>query len=337
MKTLEIKGGSGTSIIRVGERLSNLTSYIAPKRTVIITDTQVRQYYEKIFPPCPVITVGIGEKIKTLETVASILEQLIAYEADRSVFLLGIGGGIVCDITGFVASIYLRGVKFGFVASTLLAQVDASVGGKNGVNIKGYKNMAGVFNQPEFVICDPELLKTLPEKEIKCGFAEIVKHAAIADKAMFEFLEENYRGALALDTEIIEKSVYDSVRIKASVVNRDEKEKGERRKLNFGHTLGHAIEKTAGIPHGEAVSAGMVAASELSVKKGLLSPSDAKRIKNLLANLGLPVEIPADKQKVMDALGKDKKREGDIVYFVLLKGIGNAVVEKISVKELLRG
>lgn len=334
MKTLEIKGGAGTSIIRVGEGLSNLTSYIMPKRTVIITDTQVRQYYEKIFPPCPVITVGIGEKIKTLETVGSILEQLIAYEADRSVFLLGIGGGIVCDITGFVASIYLRGVNFGFVASTLLAQVDASVGGKNGVNIKGYKNMAGVFNQPEFVICDPELLKTLPEKEIKCGFAEIVKHAVIADKAMFEFLEKNYRGALALDTEIIEKSVYDSVRIKASVVNRDEKEKGERRKLNFGHTLGHAIEKTAGVPHGEAVSAGMVAASMLSVKKGLLSEADAKRIENLLVNLGLPAEIATDKQKVMDALGKDKKREGDIVHFVLLKGIGNAVVEKISVKEL---
>ncbi len=334
MKTLEIKGGTGCSIIRVGERLRNLSAYIVPEHTVIITDTHVRQYYEDIFPRCSIITVGIGEKIKTLETVGSILEQLIASEADRSVFLLGIGGGIVCDITGFVASIYLRGVRFGFVASTLLAQVDASVGGKNGVNIHGYKNMAGVFNQPEFVICDPELLKTLPEKEVKCGFAEIVKHAAIADAGLFGFLEENYRGALALDTEIIEKLVYDSVTIKASVVNQDEKEKGERRKLNFGHTLGHAIEKTAAVAHGEAVAAGMSAAAAISVKKGLLSAADAKRIENLLANLGLPTKIPADRQKITDALGKDKKREGNTVHFVLLKGIGNAIAENISVREL---
>ncbi len=337
MRTLEIKGASGSSAIRVGERLGSQTKYIVPERTVIITDTNVRRYYEEMFPRCSIITVGTGEKIKTLETAGSILEELIGHGADRSVFLLGIGGGIVCDITGFVASIYLRGVRYGFVASTLLAQADASVGGKNGVNIRGYKNMAGVFNQPEFVICDPELLKTLPKKEVQCGFAEIVKHAAIADKAMFGFLEENYRGALALDPEIIEKLVYDSVRIKASVVNRDEKEKGERRKLNFGHTLGHAIEKAAGVSHGEAVAAGMKAASDISVRKGLLSAADAKRIENLLANLGLPTEIPADKQKLMDALGKDKKREGDIVHFVLLNGIGNAVVENISIRELLHG
>jgi len=334
MKTHKIKGIAGDSFIQVGESLRNLAKYIPAERTIIITDSNVRQYYEKNFPQCPVITVGTGEKIKTLETVGEIFEQLIELEADRSVFLAGIGGGIVCDITGFVASTYLRGVRFGFVASTLLAQVDASVGGKNGVNFKGYKNMVGVFNQPEFVICDSELLNTLPEKEVLCGFAEIVKHAAIADAEMFAFLEENHRRAVGLEAEVIEKLVYDSVVIKADVVNRDEKEKGERRKLNFGHTFGHALEKTAGVPHGEAVSAGMVVASKLSVKKKLLSAGDAERIAKLLENIGLPTEIPADKNKVIEALGKDKKREKDKIHFVLLNGIGSAVLDEISLKEL---
>jgi len=334
MKTLEIKGSSGNSLIHVGESLRNLAKYIPAERTVIITDSNVRQYYEKNFPRCQVISIGTGEKIKTLETVGEIFGQLIALEADRSVFLVGVGGGIVCDITGFVASTYLRGIRFGFVASTLLAQVDASVGGKNGVNFRGYKNMVGVFNQPEFVICDSEMLKTLPEKEVIAGFAEIVKHAAIADAEMFAFLEENCRRAVGLNAEIIEKLVYDSVVIKAGVVNRDEKEKGERRKLNFGHTFGHALEKTVGVPHGEAVSAGMVVASKLSVSRKLLSADDAERIVKLLKNIGLPTEIPADRQKVIEALGKDKKRERDKIHFVLLNGIGNAVVDEISLKEL---
>jgi 3-dehydroquinate synthase len=334
MKTLEIKGGAGNSLIHIGESLRNLEKYIPAERTVIITDSNVRQLYEKDFPRCPVITVGIGEKIKTLATAGDIFEQLIELETDRSVFLAGIGGGIVCDITGFVASTYLRGVRFGFAASTLLAQVDASVGGKNGVNFKGYKNMVGVFNQPEFVICDPELLRTLPEKEVLCGLAEIVKHAAIADAQMFAFLEENCRRAVGLEAEVIEKLVYDSVVIKAGVVNRDEKEKGERRKLNFGHTFGHALEKTAGVSHGEAVSAGMVLASELSVRKGLLRAADAERIVSLLKTAGLPAEIPADRHRVIEALGKDKKREKDKIRFVLLKGIGNAAVVEISLKEL---
>jgi 3-dehydroquinate synthase len=334
MKTLEIKGGAGNSLIHVGESLRNLEKYIPAERTVIITDRNIRQYYEKDFPQCPVISIGTGEKIKTLETVGEIFEQLIGLEADRSAFLVGIGGGIVCDITGFVASVYLREVRFGFAASTLLAQADASVGGKNGVNFKGYKNMAGVFNQPEFVICDPELLRTLPEKEVLCGLAEIVKHAAIADAEMFAFLEENCRRAVGLEAEVIEKLVYDSAVIKAGIVNRDEKEKGERRKLNFGHTFGHALEKTAGVSHGEAVSAGMVLASKLSVRKGLLRAADAERIVSLLKTVGLPAEIPADRQKVIEALGKDKKREKDKIRFVLLNGIGNAAIVEISLKEL---
>ncbi|MEA1949641.1 MAG: 3-dehydroquinate synthase family protein, partial [Thermodesulfobacteriota bacterium] len=241
MKTLEIHGSTGDSTIRVGEKLLDLGKYIPSENVVIITDVNVKRFYQNNFPPHPVITIQTGEKIKNLDTVRSIYGELVELGVDRSTVIIGIGGGIVCDITGFVASTFLRGVKFGFVSSTLLSQVDASVGGKNGVNFKGYKNMVGVFSQPEFVICDLNLLNTLPQKEVLCGLAEIVKHAAIGDGDLFEYLEEHYRKALALDSAVIERLVYDSVVIKSAIVNKDEKEKGERRKLNFGHTFGHAI------------------------------------------------------------------------------------------------
>jgi 3-dehydroquinate synthase len=334
MKTFDIHGVTGDSFIHVGETLRNLGKYIPSKKVVLITDTHVKKYYEDRFPSHPLITLKTGEAIKTLDTIRHIYEKLIEFEADRSTFIVGVGGGIVCDITGFAASTYLRGMRFGFVSTTLLSQVDASVGGKNGVNFKGYKNLIGIFNQPEFVICDPELLNTLPNKEILNGMAEIVKHAAIEDASLFAYLEKHFQKALAIDSNVIEKLVYDSIAIKSGIVNQDELEKGARRKLNFGHTFGHAFEKTTGVPHGEAVSAGMVTAAALSVKRGRLSDADAGRIKTLLQRIGLPVAIQAERKRVFDALKKDKKREGDHIYFVLLNGIGNAVVDQISIKEL---
>ncbi|RZB34187.1 MAG: 3-dehydroquinate synthase [Desulfobacteraceae bacterium Eth-SRB2] len=334
MKTLEIHGNTGDSTIRIGEKLQNLGKYIPAENVVIITDVNVKHFYQNNFPPHPVITIQTGEKIKNLDTVRGIFGKLVELGVDRSTVIIGIGGGIVCDITGFVASTFLRGVKFGFVSSTLLSQVDASVGGKNGVNFQGYKNMVGVFNQPEFVICDLNLLHTLPEKEVLCGLAEIVKHAAIGDADLFKYLEEHYQKALTLDAVVIERLVYDSVVIKSDIVNKDEKEKGERRKLNFGHTFGHAIEKTTGVRHGEAVSAGMVMASELSVKRGHLQAKDAQRIKSLLRNLKLPTRLQADKKTVFDALQKDKKRQGDRIYFVLIEDIGKSFVDEISINEL---
>lgn len=334
MKEIKIYGSTSRSKILVGESLQNLKNYIPNENVVLITDENVSKYYRNQFPGYPVITIGAGESVKTLDTAGYIYQNLLDMNAQRSTVLVGIGGGIVCDIAGFVASTFLRGVSFGFVSSTLLSQVDASVGGKNGVNFKGYKNMVGVFNQPAFVICDLNLLKTLPERDLLCGFAEIVKHAAIEDAVLFKYLENNYKKALSLDYNVIERLVYDSVVIKSSVVNRDEKEKGERRKLNFGHTLGHAIEKTTGIPHGEAVSLGMVFAASLSVKKGLLSSGEEQQIATLLKNLKLPTAVDIDRKKVMDALNKDKKREGEGIHFVLLDGIGKAVVEEISISEL---
>ncbi|MCK4765157.1 MAG: 3-dehydroquinate synthase [Candidatus Aminicenantes bacterium] len=346
MKIIEIHGQTGASTIAVGESLENLKKYLPKRKTVIITDKNVNRLYAGQFPSLPKIVIGTGEKIKTLQTIEYIFDKLLQLEIDRSSYILGIGGGIVCDITGFAASTYMRGVGFGFVSSTLLSQVDASVGGKNGVNFRGYKNMVGVFNQPDFVICDPAMLKTLPKKELANGFAEIVKHACLSSGDLFDFLENNYEAALTLDPAAIEKLVYDSVAIKSAVVNRDEKEKGERRKLNFGHTLGHALEKTRGLSHGEAVSAGMVFAAGLSVRKGLLEEAAAVRLKQLLEKFNLPTKIDPAKNapggilpggemdKILDALKKDKKREGAGIHFVLLKSPGEVVIEEIPISEL---
>jgi len=334
MKVVNIKSHPRDSVIMIGERLENLGKYMPVERPIIITDTNVLASWGRHFPPAHVIVIGTGEKNKTFDTVRYIYEQMLKFEADRSCFIVGIGGGIVCDIAGFVASTYMRGVRFGFVSSTLLSQVDASVGGKNGFNFGGYKNIVGVFNQPEFVICDLNLLKTVPQPEILSGFAEIIKHGAIADKNLFEYLEENRDRALALDLPVIEKLVYDSVIIKSRIVNQDEKEKGERRKLNFGHTFGHAIEKITKVRHGEAVSAGMVLASELAVRKQTLEEKDATRIADLLLGYGLPVRLEFDRQAALATLRMDKKREGDLIYFVLLNEIGNAYIEEIAIQEL---
>jgi 3-dehydroquinate synthase len=318
----------------VGESLDNLAKHLPRGRTIIITDENVVRLYQDRFPPCDVITVGQGETIKTLATLEKIYDRLIALEADRSAFIVGIGGGIVGDITGFAASTYMRGLDFGFVPSTLLAQVDATVGGKNGVNFRGYKNMVGLFNQPRFVIADIGLLATLPPEEIACGLAEIVKHGCIADLQYFDYIERHCDAIGRLDPEVMRQLVYGSVVIKANVVNQDEREAGIRRILNFGHTMGHALEKTLKISHGTAVSIGMAMAAGLSQARGLLPSQEAQRLKALLTRLGLPTRIEFDPAAVIEALGKDKKRESDRIKFVLLEGLGKSVIEEISLDEL---
>ncbi|MCG6877634.1 MAG: 3-dehydroquinate synthase [Deltaproteobacteria bacterium] len=334
MDTLEIIGASSKSTLFVGEKLENMGAHLPSSQVVIITDATVRNLYQDRFPKGKIIEIGMGEGIKTLETVQHIYRKLVSMEADRSVVVLGIGGGIVCDVAGFVASTYLRGVRFAFAATTLLAQVDASVGGKNGVNFAGYKNMVGVFNQPAFVICDPDVLGTLSDQNRGCGLGEVVKHAAIADDSLFGYLEENVAKILALKPQSVHKMVYDSVVIKSGIVNRDEKEGGERRKLNFGHTFGHAVEKVHRLPHGEAVSIGMMVAANLSVKKGYLKNAEIARLENLLTALKLPTRMAIDKSRVMDALRHDKKRENDTVHFVLLRRLGEAVVVPIPLSNL---
>ncbi|MCF8144269.1 MAG: 3-dehydroquinate synthase [Deltaproteobacteria bacterium] len=334
MKVIRVDGRRGTSAILMGESIRSIGSYAPLEKTVIITDVNIMRHYQKDIPPCHLIEIQSGEKAKSLETVREICLKLMKIGADRSSFIVGVGGGVVSDITGFVASIYMRGVPFGFVSTTLLSQVDAGIGGKNGVNLGGYKNMLGVFNQPQFVICDLNLLKTLPRRELLSGFAEIVKHAVIGDPELFSYLETNYERGVSLDPEVIEKLVCDSVAVKSAIVNRDEEEGGERRKLNFGHTFGHAIEKTTGISHGEAVGIGMAIASRLSHKRGYLTLETAERIEALIRKLGLPIRSHCAPGELLDAIRKDKKRNGSSIRFVLLKAMGHAVVEEMPIHEL---
>ncbi|MCG8565107.1 MAG: 3-dehydroquinate synthase [Desulfobacterales bacterium] len=334
MKTFKVRGRLGDSTIRVGEDWTRVDAYMPPGPRVIITDENIHRLYGHAFPEAPVITMGLGEKNKTLATVESILRQLIELGCDRSWFVLAIGGGIVCDVAGFAASLFMRGLRFGFVSTTLLSQVDASVGGKNGVNLDAYKNMVGTFTQPEFVICDPAMLKTLPREEISNGLAEIAKHGLIQDKALLEYLEDHADGARALEPEVISRLVADSVAIKSAVVQADETEAGERRKLNFGHTIGHAIEKCRQDGHGKAVSLGMMAAAHFSRKRGLLKAKEVDRIETLLEKLGLPTQLDLDAQPLVDAARQDKKKQGETVFFVFLEALGRARVEQIPYEEM---
>ncbi|MDD4526887.1 MAG: 3-dehydroquinate synthase [Candidatus Margulisbacteria bacterium] len=332
MKKLSVKGLQGSSKILIGENLSNLAQYIPENNVLIITDDIVNNLYCHLFPAFPVVRLQQGESFKTLESVQAVVSKMLELGVDRSWFIVGIGGGIVCDVTGFIASIYMRGLRFGFVSTTLLSQVDASVGGKNGVNFEGYKNILGVFNQPEFVICDALLLDTLSDDDILCGLAEIIKHALIADVEMFSILEQEKEDILCLDNKLIEKLVYKSVKLKARIVNEDEHEQGNRKLLNFGHTIGHAIEKVYGIPHGQAVAVGMKYAIRLSVNKGYLKESVAKKIFDLIHSYGYP-ELKIDELKILSALLKDKKKDGDDISFIYLKDIGEPLIKKIAIND----
>jgi 3-dehydroquinate synthase len=212
--------------------------------------------------------------------------------------------------------------------------VDASVGGKNGVNFRGFKNMIGVFNQPEFVICDISMLKSLDDREFRAGFSEIIKAASIKNAGLFAYLENHFADALIQKPDVIEKLIYDSVSIKANVVETDELEKGERKKLNFGHTFAHALEHMTGMLHGEAVSIGMILATSLSVKLGFLSQLESLRISGLISHFGLPDSSNADLRLVLKAMKKDKKKEGDFMHLILLNKIGHALIHKISFEQL---
>ena len=335
MRKLVLQAPSGSCTIALGESIDSIGRYCkGAGKVVAITDSNVSRLHGARLKGMDVIAIKPGEQHKTLETVGDIVAKLLELEADRSTLIAGVGGGIVCDVAGFVASTYMRGVRFGFAPTTLLAQVDASVGGKNGVNFRGYKNIIGTIRQPEFCLCDFSLLGTLPQVEMRNGFAEAVKSAAIGDAALFSFLEGNWRKASALQRTAIEKVVHDSLQVKMRIVAADEREKGERMKLNFGHTIGHAIEKATGMPHGAAISIGMVAAAGLSVKRAGLPAAEAERLRALLSDIGLPVALGAGKEAVLEAIRKDKKRFGPKIRMVLLEKIGNARITDVGLDEM---
>ena len=300
-----------------------LPQLLPSKRVIVITDCNIDRHYHKLIEQYEHILIGLGETSKTWHTLDMIYRQLIELNADRSTFILGIGGGIVTDITGFVASTYMRGVEFGFVSTSLLGQVDASVGGKNGVNMDGYKNMVGTFNQPSFVICDVGMLSTLPKREFRTGLAEVIKAGVIADPELFAMLEECDLASLAKNTELLSEIVYRAIKVKADIVERDEREEGDRRKLNLGHTLAHAIEKCSSkMNHGEAVAVGLSLIADAAVRNGELSQDDCTRIKNLLERVGFVLEPPVEMRYLLKAVKKDKKSEGEQIFIVFPTNIG---------------
>jgi 3-dehydroquinate synthase len=280
------------------------------------------------------VIIPPGEAYKTLQTVEHIYRELIHLEVDRSTQLVGVGGGLATDVAGFVASSFLRGIPFGFISSTLLGQVDASIGGKNGVNLDGYKNMVGNIRQPGFVWCDLSLLRTLDPREYVSGIAEVLKYGFIRDNSFLDYLETHMDQLLMQETTVLEHVVATSAAVKVDVVKEDEHESGLRRILNFGHTMGHAIERSRGILHGEAVSVGMIMAARLSALHGLLTASEVDKVEKLLVSAGLPIRLELDPEELYQNVRKDKKKTGDEVHFVLLKGLGDTLIKTIAFKDL---
>jgi 3-dehydroquinate synthase len=279
-----------------------------------------------------VITLKPGEQYKIQQTVDTIITQLIGFEADRQSVLVGVGGGVITDLTGYVASIYMRGIRFGFVPTSLLAMVDASIGGKNGIDVGEYKNMVGIIRQPSFLFYDAALLQTLPIKEWSNGFAEIIKHACILDRPMFKMLEGTSLVKLQQKKSQLNDLIKRNVQLKSGVVKKDEWEQGDRKLLNFGHTLGHALETQYDLTHGQAVALGMVFAGWLSEK--LLGYKDLSRLEQTIQAYGLPTRAAFDVEKVFNVLKMDKKRVSKTMNFVLLGRTGKGMIVPIAVDEL---
>lgn len=332
MQKITYKFSNSSTDYYLAYGISHLKEMADPKATVIITDENVFNAHTKQFKGWNTIVLKPGEEYKVQATVDAIIEKLIAMEADRKTTLVGVGGGVITDITGYVASVYMRGVRFGFVPTSILSLVDASIGGKNGIDVGMYKNMVGVIRQPAFILHDMVFLNSLPQVEWENGFAEIIKHACIKDVAMFAELERNslktYRTRKKNICELIQRNTI----IKTKVVQKDEFEKGERRLLNFGHTLGHALETQYELLHGQAISIGMTYACHISEQ--LAGFKQTEKVVSVLEKYNLPTYASFNKQKIFDVLKMDKKRERKEMNYVLLERIGKGVVKSISLKQL---
>ena len=297
--------------------------------TVVIADEYFRSNAVLARWGCPVLWMHASEEDKTLATVERLTAQLLDLQADRDTLLLGIGGGITTDLTGFTAAIYKRGVSFGLIPTTLLAQVDAAIGGKNGVNFDRYKNMLGTFRQPEFVYVDTDFLQSLTLRQLRCGAAEMLKTFLLADRQAYEEAVAVFRAA---DPHVPEHLVRRAAAIKESFVAQDPEDHDVRRLLNLGHTFGHAIEKcSTQYEHGEAVAIGIILAARMAVEKGLMAAGEADLISDDFQACGLPVTPPVPVEALRNAILQDKKRTGEILRFVLPETIGQATLWEESV------
>ena len=345
-QTVSVDLGDRSYPIVIGEGLLDggfdLSEFMpGPNCLIVSNETVAPLYLDRVlanFKGKKITTLELpdGEAHKTVATMQKILDQLVASRANRDTTVVALGGGVVGDIAGFAAACYMRGVAFIQIPTTLLAQVDSSVGGKTGVNHPEGKNLIGAFHQPQVVMIDIDTLSTLPDRELKAGLAEVIKYGAICDIDFFSWLEENMPALLAKEPAALVYAVRRSCELKARVVAEDERESGRRAILNFGHTFGHAIEHCLGYGewlHGEAVAAGMVMAAELSG----LSESDVERLRTLIAAAGLPVSPPAiEADNWLRAMGMDKKVQQGELRFVLLKALGDSHITSSYDEDRLR-
>jgi 3-dehydroquinate synthase len=355
MRTLTVNLGERSYPIYVGEDLLGQTGEILRrvglgKKVGVVTDAKVGELYLKPVEESlrregfsvTVVSLPEGEEHKNLEAVSAIYDRLIGERFERGSFLLALGGGVVGDTTGFAAATFLRGISYVQVPTTLLAQVDSSVGGKTGVNHKEGKNLIGAFHQPRLVLIDVAALGSLPRRECAAGLAEVIKYGIIADPRLFSFLEAEMENLLALQTAALTEVVAASCAIKAKVVEKDERESEYRAVLNFGHTVGHALESATGYElylHGEAVAIGMIQAAAISVRQGLCDQDSFERIRRLIARAGLPTEIAArvEPEELIQCMEVDKKSEGGKIKFVLCEGIGKTRFYSLAPAEITAG
>lgn len=335
-RTLQVDLGNRSYPVVIGSGLLggdfDLSAYLTGRDCLVVSNETVAPLYlEMLRLNLPNSVVGSidlpdGEAFKTMAGVERVIDALAGAQANRDTTVVALGGGVVGDIAGFAAACYMRGVAYIQVPTTLLAQVDASVGGKTGVNHPGGKNLIGAFHQPRLVLVDTDTLSSLPDRQLRAGLAEVIKYGAICDAGYFEWLEANMPALLARDADVLAHAICRSCEIKAAVVSADERENDRRALLNFGHTFAHAIEKCLGYGewlHGEAVAAGMVMAAELSE----LDKGEEQRIRDLIAAAGLPGKPPAiAADKLRAAMDMDKKVRSKQIRFVLLKTIGDACV-----------
>lgn len=350
-QTLHVNLGERSYPIYIGQHLLNdtsiLTQAIQAKRVVIVTNTVVAPLYlsalqqqlQGIGKTVSAVVLPDGEEHKHWATLMQIFDHLLEQKCDRKTCLIALGGGVIGDMTGFAASAFMRGVPFVQIPTTLLSQVDSSVGGKTGINHPLGKNMIGAFYQPQAVLADTATLNTLPDKELSAGLAEVIKHGAIIDTDFFVWIEKNIQALRAKDPAALAYAVARSCEIKADVVRQDEREGGLRAILNFGHTFGHAIESGMGYGnwlHGEAVGCGMVMAADLSCRLGYLDFVSRTRIKQLVEDAGLPVTAPdLGTERWLDLMEVDKKNEGGQIKFILLKPLGSAHITSAPKDKLL--
>lgn len=332
MRAMNFKVDGKLTSCYFGQAKSFLKELSGSNKIVLITDEHVYKAHPRLFYSWKTIVLKPGEKYKQQSTIDQVITQLIEMKADRQTMLVGIGGGVITDMTGYAASVYMRGIKFGFIPTSLLAMVDASLGGKNGVDVGLYKNLVGTIRQPEFLLYDVSLLKSLPKAEWENGFAEIIKHACIQDSAMFRQLEAadliTWQKKSVLLTDLIRRNV----RIKMKIVMADPYEKSQRKWLNFGHTLGHALENMHELSHGKAISIGMTYASSVSmIYTGFRS---VDRVIDLLSQYHLPCFAKFELKPVMDILEMDKKKQDGHINYVMLNKIGKPIIQPITTKEL---